>query len=218
MSEQWTPILDESSGQTYYYNTVTGETSWEAPAAVTNDNLQATSVSLPPGWTQLYDEGSGTYYYYNEHTGLTSWEVPEASPAAVVIEQPTAALALPVGWTTITDPSSGQTYFYHADSGQTSWDPPPADAAPQLNDPSLASQFVQPQEVVHEHKNIESVALHPHQQQQEHWVEHADPTTGKVYYENSVTHVVQWESPYLSNNNHDHHPISRTNSIGKRIF
>lgn len=31
-ASDWQAAVDEASGATYYYNTVTGETQWEAPA------------------------------------------------------------------------------------------------------------------------------------------------------------------------------------------
>lgn len=71
----WTAATDPGSGRTYYYNTVTQETSWEAPAGFETAAAEpATSASQ---WTSAVDPGSGQTYYYNAVTGETRWEAPE---------------------------------------------------------------------------------------------------------------------------------------------
>jgi len=76
----WTSGVDQQSGQTYYYNEVTGESRWETPP---QDHGGA--QTLPAGWTSGMDEASGATYYFNEKTGQSQWEPPakqQGAPAA----------------------------------------------------------------------------------------------------------------------------------------
>ena len=56
--------VDARTGQTYYVNAATGETSWSVPRA------------LPHGWVAHTSDASGATYYHNASTGATSWEKP----------------------------------------------------------------------------------------------------------------------------------------------
>ena len=75
LPNDWVEALDPTSGQMYFYNSVTQETSWERPGA-----------SLPNDWVETTDPTSGQIYYYNSVTQETSWE-------------------RPTGWTDTADPA-----------------------------------------------------------------------------------------------------------------
>jgi len=66
LPENWTEVGDEQ-GNLYYYNEITGESSWEFPAVVPGSN--------PPDWQECVHE-DGSVYYYNSVTQETSWERP----------------------------------------------------------------------------------------------------------------------------------------------
>ena len=94
----WEAIVDADSGDYYYFNKDTGETSWEEPKPIqapprtaktprgfrkgNNEfaksfkDLKKTST-LAPGWEAIVDADSGDYYYFNKDTGETSWEEPK---------------------------------------------------------------------------------------------------------------------------------------------
>lgn len=82
----WETHTDTGSGHLFYYNPVTGETTWDcpfgqgedvvSPAASPTSSL-AHSLELPE-WDQYVDEGSGQAFFYNSVTGETSWDPPQA--------------------------------------------------------------------------------------------------------------------------------------------
>ncbi|CAK0843521.1 unnamed protein product, partial [Prorocentrum cordatum] len=80
----------ESPGTWYYYNSQTGETSWEPPAAAP---AVAAAPPAEPPWPWVLEEHPeqpGTYFYRNGETGEASWELPEVpdgvSQAAEAVE------------------------------------------------------------------------------------------------------------------------------------
>lgn len=94
---QWTAMVDEASGQTFYYNEQTGESQWDAPTGMAGEAQweaaapPGMATTLPAGWTTGVDEESGQTFYINEQTGESQWEAPtgmagesqwEASPQA----------------------------------------------------------------------------------------------------------------------------------------
>ncbi|OWZ23869.1 hypothetical protein PHMEG_0001194 [Phytophthora megakarya] len=79
----WQEFLDEATGHLYYYNTKTGECSWEPPASSGDtpgvvESLQsvATAERASP-WIMYFDPVSQAPYYVNTETMATSWEQPE---------------------------------------------------------------------------------------------------------------------------------------------
>ena len=77
----WAPHYDEGERDYYFVNSVTGEASWEPPAAAAepqrnqNAGTAPAPISAPDGstWEPHYDEGQGEYFYVNSATGEASW-------------------------------------------------------------------------------------------------------------------------------------------------
>ena len=76
----WFVATDPRSGDEYYVNEVTGETSWDRPTTThditSNQPAFDDENSLAPGWFAVVEPQSGDVYYANEQTGETSWEKP----------------------------------------------------------------------------------------------------------------------------------------------
>lgn len=143
MPDGWTAHTDPKSGNIFYHNAYTGETSWNRPqadVAVHQHGAAVTVVaaSLPQGWTEHTDPGSGKTFYYNAGTGQTTWDRPSC-PSALQPQGPThaaevaqtsdtvatsGALTLPSGWTEHADPASGRNFYHNASTGETTWERP----------------------------------------------------------------------------------------------
>lgn len=82
----WFGAVDEDSGDQYYCNEVTGETTWDFPTgpAIPDTEPVESPVEvdgdddddLPQGWFEVTDPSSGDLYYCNEASGETSWDRP----------------------------------------------------------------------------------------------------------------------------------------------
>ncbi|XP_053122210.1 rho GTPase-activating protein 27 isoform X2 [Hemicordylus capensis] len=82
----WETHTDTESGNLFYYNPVTGQTTWESPFDGSVNNVSpacsrspslALSPATPAEWDQYVDEASGQVFFYNTTTGETSWEAPQ---------------------------------------------------------------------------------------------------------------------------------------------
>eukprot|EP00531_Pseudo-nitzschia_arenysensis_P017383 CAMPEP_0116125268 /NCGR_PEP_ID=MMETSP0329-20121206/5721_1 /TAXON_ID=697910 /ORGANISM="Pseudo-nitzschia arenysensis, Strain B593" /LENGTH=1109 /DNA_ID=CAMNT_0003619299 /DNA_START=125 /DNA_END=3451 /DNA_ORIENTATION=+ len=130
-SSDWVETVDPTSGQTYFFNSKTNETSWEKPTSTGESATQPAESESTTGesdWSETVDPSSGQTYYYNNKTGETSWEKPADTTAAA------SAAGDATGdnqdqaseWVEATDPSSGNTYYYNSVTGETSWERPAA--------------------------------------------------------------------------------------------
>ncbi|KAF0688028.1 Aste57867_20310 [Aphanomyces stellatus] len=75
---EWIECLDEVSGNTYYYNSATQETSWEWPREEVLAPQHEPAAKDKTIWVQTWDETYQAYYYCNQVTGETSWTSPSA--------------------------------------------------------------------------------------------------------------------------------------------
>uniref|UniRef100_A0A8D0L7Y9 Rho GTPase activating protein 27 n=1 Tax=Sphenodon punctatus TaxID=8508 RepID=A0A8D0L7Y9_SPHPU len=75
----WETHTDADSGQPFYYNPVTGQTTWDCPFDAPVEAVSPTTSPSPSlgEWSQYLDEASGQLFFYNSVTGQTSWEPPQ---------------------------------------------------------------------------------------------------------------------------------------------
>ena len=139
--EDWEKHYDESYGYDYYHNMVTGETSWEVPAALggaaaapspapspNTGSIDYGSSALPADWEEAHTE-DGYLYYHNTVTGEQSWEKPLTASAASAA---TAEEPLPENWE-VAYTEEGYAYYHNAVTGEQSWEKPQADASEELD-------------------------------------------------------------------------------------
>ena len=74
------------SGQVYWVNHRTKETSWQPP-------IPPPSRPLPPNWEARIDPQSGRIYYVDHGTSTTHWEIPDSASTSISnqINQPSNA-------------------------------------------------------------------------------------------------------------------------------
>ncbi|POM59479.1 Adenylate cyclase-like protein [Phytophthora palmivora] len=139
MSTEWEEAYDEVSGRAYYFNRVTGDTSWTLPGETT---AEAGDSATENAWQQSFDEASQTFYYYNIHTGETSWTLPEETEEDVDVSYLTFAVVrlqsmfrgakdrkrvrrvVKAQYQFTTDPDSGKILYTHLSTNTSSWTKP----------------------------------------------------------------------------------------------
>ena len=83
--DEWSAVVDDASGQTYYFNGVSGESQWEKPESWVDEETEDLPAAPPEEeeapslsqWSEVLDEGSGQTYYFNTITGESQWEKPD---------------------------------------------------------------------------------------------------------------------------------------------
>ncbi|TYZ66360.1 hypothetical protein PybrP1_006957 [[Pythium] brassicae (nom. inval.)] len=108
LPDGWTEVREAASGDTYYWNERTNETTWDRPGKKRTreedeDEEEDQSRALPAllektlclrtnehsGWEAVEDADSGDVYYWHRSTNETSWTRP--APAAVPLAMAVAA-------------------------------------------------------------------------------------------------------------------------------
>lgn len=242
----WEELVDESNGQTYYFNSVIQETSWERPTGGTQlgdeqpsiaEVPKATSAAgteehgLPIGWVEVVDETSGQSYYYNKVTEDTAWERPtleaedlvdqnepevvgastEDFPAEGGEPESTKVLSearpgdddsvAPSDWVEAVDESTGQTYYYNTLTQETSWEMPTElmeeEAPSEKSDAGDGEDGLLTEELA-ETEDLAAPFAPAEGALPSGWVAAIDESSGKTYYYNAVTDETSWELPESS--------------------
>ncbi|KAH9259389.1 hypothetical protein BASA81_002432 [Batrachochytrium salamandrivorans] len=74
---EWRSVKDVETGDVYYFNKVTGETTWVNPFNVRA--MRDLKIKLPVNWEAVVDKETNDVYYWNTVTLETTWEKPKAA-------------------------------------------------------------------------------------------------------------------------------------------
>ncbi|XP_041029393.1 rho GTPase-activating protein 15-like isoform X3 [Carcharodon carcharias] len=199
--EEWEMHTDQATGQPFYYNVVTEETTWDSPFDSSDKkepqspHSRTSSTSSPfVGWESHLDEVSGQPYYYNPVTGETTWDPPDQQ------EEETTDLM-----DNQRPPTPEEDYPEFIEGS------PPGHSGHQRR-PSLWSQdgYSEPQSLIDSplyqpigpqtppgwscEMDQDGQLLYTSEVTQEKWIRHVD-SNGKFYYYNPEGTKSEWELP-----------------------
>ncbi|CAN2389831.1 SH3 domain binding [Pristimantis euphronides] len=195
--EDWETHTDSGSGQLFYYNCVTGETTWDCPFDQAEETLQSpislTSLSPLPGepeWEKHFDESSRQFYFYNSVTRETSWDPPPESELHLPAVKP---MFSPYGSMDRRPPTPEADYPEHSDNIDIYPDadyeghyipPPPQEAPAEVQFSGWSCQIKDGQK------------LYINNYTGETWLQSQDQY-GKTYFYTPDGSVSQWKLPQL---------------------
>ena len=132
----WHSAVHAETGRTYWYNTLTKETTWYKPLDLMSSSAAAVpmhaasapcaytqaSTNTASVWSSAVHASSGRTYWYNTLTKETTWQAPSewATPSASQI--PNAQILS--GWLSAIHAETGRMYWYNTVTKETSWNPP----------------------------------------------------------------------------------------------
>jgi len=195
-TDDWTEHVDPSTGNPFFHNAKTGETSWTKPASAAKQAEEGAPKA--EGWTEHQDPQSGRTFYYNAVTGESSWTKPASTAAS-----PQQAAIADDGWTEHLDQASGKNFYYHAKTGETSWTKPVPlasstttsnEARRENIDPSSGSKSITAEASLTKPTNT-AASSQESAVADDGWTEHVDQASGKKFYHNAKTGETSWTKP-----------------------
>jgi len=120
----WKETQDPETGETYYYNESTGESSWEPPTAPDPPKKpDATTAPATRGFSlsisRLSDSQTSKTAVVSTGKSTAASTKPDSTKLSVPVPS-----QLPSGWSEAVDPDSGETYYYNEQTGVTQWEHP----------------------------------------------------------------------------------------------
>jgi len=97
----WVAHIDVESGDLYYFNVESEETTWDRPRE-----------AIKPLWVARLDDENGQFYYEDMVNGETSWDAPEEFCDAAET------------WNAHLDAESGDYYYENLNTGEVTWNQP----------------------------------------------------------------------------------------------
>ena len=231
----WIALADPNSGDTYWANEVTGESTWEKPTMTPEEKSAVQSTmsdkskdidDLPPDWVALEDSDSGDTYYLNQVTMETTWDRPTrevddksgasglSNAVSAASQQPSMASQessvvsrqvsdapdnegeLPPGWEAIFDDATGDTYYAHI-NGDTQWERPESgeDEIEHDQQQALVTLPQSPEDNELSGNHQQSPQEDGDEGLPEGWYTCVDPDSGDSYYVNEATQETSWDRP-----------------------
>jgi hypothetical protein len=92
---QWKEIVDPESGNPYYWNTETQETSWTRPEYKAPEPPKPIS-NLPEGWIEKIHPATNQKYYFHPATGKSSSELPSVAPKTETMKSSSKPSSVPL--------------------------------------------------------------------------------------------------------------------------
>lgn len=115
----WRIRTDEETGQMYYYDAETGESTWHDPYYQRDSDASWEEINKSASsWLLLTDE-NGNEYYYNPETHESRWESPDED-----VEREAGEMRSPsYPWEACED-ESGNRFFFNAETNESVWEIP----------------------------------------------------------------------------------------------
>ena len=110
LPEGWIEANDPSTVQKYYYNSATGEVSWERPEPQPKDLADKAEYEYTTTTEEEQQQGTKEKEDFTNPIAETNGESSDS--------------ILPDDWIEAADPDSGRKYFYNSATGKVSWDRP----------------------------------------------------------------------------------------------
>ena len=221
----WVEMIDETSGQQYYYNEVKNITQWKKPELPESVELPSSTAGLNQGVDETEvqpvvapDEAELIDTTPNEvvmtEGNVANEKMPEeAEDLPLGTEE--AESTLPSGWVEMIDETSGQQYYYNEVENITQWDKPKESRTDDdsVTEPMKSQTFDTALDAMSEvedefvdatvKKTVETNVLVAEEKPTLEvvadlpagWVEMVDETSSLPYYFNEVENITQWEKP-----------------------
>jgi Ca2+-binding EF-hand superfamily protein len=187
---EWDPVLDPASGDFYYVNKYTDETSWDKPQELAVFERQIKAAK------EIQKSARGR----QGRVGVQKIRQERAKEVEHIVVK--------CVWEAVLDKASGDNYYYNTASKQTTWDKPAALIKwENQQKASIAVQSVQrgrrTREVVVKQKGSlkrqrqreAKTRLHTQYPANDHWEAIFDDKSGKTYYVNKATNNTSWDKP-----------------------
>lgn len=171
LPEGWVELLDEATGEYFYYCEVEDRCEWERPTKL--------SVVVLPD--KAIDK-SHLDKSEDVKKRLEDKASPESAPEETTTA-PTTGATLPDGWTEMIDPASGEPYFVDKD-GMTSWERP-IDSSIHVDGVDVPESALTQMGESDAHETGRPAD----------WETLVDPDSGETYYYNQMEDIASWERP-----------------------
>ncbi|XP_069761053.1 rho GTPase-activating protein 27-like isoform X2 [Narcine bancroftii] len=223
--EEWETHTDQASGQLFYYNLVTGETTWDYPFIAEDKEQQtpssrSSSISTPlSGWESLFDDISGQPYYYNPVTGETTWELPGQETGMMEHKDPLRNQRPPTPEEDYPELIEESSPGYLGHRRQPSNWSQEEFSEPQSPTDMPVYQSIDPKAPLGWSLELdqEGQMLYISEVTQEKWIRHMD-NNGKFYYYNTDEDKSEWELPQYEVPSNRHSSGNGIDQEGSLIF